>query len=191
MTKKDTRKSTQQASLQALQELISTAERSLHHAKNLMSQIAGKKPTETTDEPNMTGLHAYKDGKAKVIEGIFTGKDMLGVDKKVYPVPANYASKSKIVEGSKLKMTIKADGSYQYKIIDEIDFDTSTGTLIKDAEHFMVISQQGIYQVLPASVTYLQAHVGDRVSIRIPRDIKATYATIDTLVPSDLGLVEA
>jgi len=116
---------------------------------------------------------------------------MLGADKKSYPVPANYASKSKIVEGSKLKMTIKADGSYQYKIINEVEYDTTTGTLIKDAEHFMVISQQGIYQVLPASVTYLHAHIGDRVAIRIPRDKKATYATIDTIVPSDLGLVEA
>ncbi len=116
---------------------------------------------------------------------------MLGADKKLYPVPANYASKSKIVEGSKLKMTIKSDGSYQYKIIDEIDYDSSTGTLIKDGDHFMVISQEGIYQVLPASVTYLQARIGDRVSIRIPRGIKATYATIDTLVPADLGFVEA
>jgi hypothetical protein len=88
-------------------------------------------------------------------------------------------------------MTIKGDGSYQYKIINEVEFDTTTGTLIKDSEHFMVISQQGIYQVLPASVTFLHAHIGDRVSIRIPRYIKATYATIDTLVPSDLGLVEA
>lgn len=88
-------------------------------------------------------------------------------------------------------MTIKADGSYQYKIINEIEYDTTTGTLIKDAEHFMVISQQGIYQVLPASVTFLHAHIGDRVAIRIPRDIKANYATIDTIVPSDLGLKEA
>lgn len=191
MTKKDSRNSAKQASLQALQELISTAERSLHHAKNLMVQIVGKKPLDMSEEPDMSGLHAYKHGKAKVIEGIFTGKDMLGADKNLYPVPANYASKSKIVEGSKLKVTIKSDGSYQYKIIDEIEFDTTTGTLIKDAEHFMIISQQGIYQVLPASVTYLQAHVGDRIAIRIPRGIKATYATIDTLVPSDLGLVEA
>lgn len=191
MTKKDSRNSAKQASLQALQELISTAERSLHHAKNLMTQIVGKRPLDMSEEPDMSGLHTYKHGKAKVIEGIFTGKDMLGADKNLYPVPANYASKSKIVEGSKLKVTIKSDGSYQYKIIDEIEFDTTTGTLIKDAEHFMIISQQGIYQVLPASVTYLQAHVGDRIAIRIPRGIKATYATIDTLVPSDLGLVEA
>jgi hypothetical protein len=94
---KDSHKISQQATMQALQELISTAERSLHHAKNLMTQIVGKKAI-AHDELDMTGLHAYKHGKAKVIEGVFTGKDMLGADKKIYPVPANYASKSKIIE---------------------------------------------------------------------------------------------
>lgn len=191
MLKKESPKSTHQTSLLALQELISTAERSLHHAKNLMSQIAGKKPVESEDSPDMAGLHAYKHGKAKIVEGIFTGKDMLGADKKLYPVPANYASKSKIVEGSKLKVTIKTDGTYQYKIINEISYMSTTGTLIKDGDHFVVISQSGIYQVLPASVTFIHAHIGDRVSIRIPKDLKATYAAIDTIVPADLGLVEA
>ncbi len=56
-------------------------------------------------------------------------------------------------------MTIKSDGSYHYKIIDEVLYETSTGTLIKDRDHFVVITQNGIYQVLPASVSYLQAHV--------------------------------
>lgn len=184
-------KSSQQASLHALQELLSTAERSLHHAKNLMVQITGKKAIDHTTAPDMAGLHAYKHGKSQVVEGVFNGRDMLGSDKKIYPVPANYASKSKIVEGSKLKATIKADGSFQYKIIHEVDYVSTTGTLIKDGDHFFVISQSGIYQVIPASVTYIQARVGDRVSIRIPKDIKATYAAIDALVPADLGLVEA
>ena len=77
MPKIDTRKTTQQASLQALQELLSTAERSLHHAKNLMVTITGKKTVDSVDKPDITGLHTYKDGKAKVIEGVFDGKDML------------------------------------------------------------------------------------------------------------------
>lgn len=179
--------------LLALQELINNAERSLHHAKNLMVQIIGKKPLPALEDetPIATGLHAYKHGKAQVIEGIFNGRDMLGTDKKIYPIPANYASKSKIVEGSKLKVTIKSDGSFQYKILEEIPHITTTGTLIRDGDHFVIISQGGIYQVIPASVTYLQAKIGDRVSIRIPRDMKANYATIDALVPSDIGLVEA
>lgn len=186
------KKNNQQTYLQALQELINNAERSLHHAKNLMNQIAGKKPLpDLEDNTDTTSLHVYKHGKSQVIEGVFNGRDMIGVDKKTYPVPANYASKSKIVEGSKLKVTIKSDGTFQYKILTEIPFDTTTGTLIKDGDHFVVITQGGLYQVIPASVTYLQARIGDRVSIRIPQGIKATYATIDALVPADLGLVEA
>ncbi len=185
------RKPNQDASLRALSELINTAERSLHHAKHLMSQVLGKKVSLEEETPMPAGLHAYKHGKSKVIEGVFNGKGMIGSDKKIYPVPANYASKSKIVEGSKLKATIKADGSFQYKIIDEIDFDMMTGTLIKDGDRFTVITQSGLYQVIPASVTYLQAKIGDRVSIRVPQGIKATYATIDALVPHDVGLIEA
>ncbi len=49
MPKNSTRKNTQQASLQALQELISVAERSLHHAKNLIAQVTGKKVSENNE----------------------------------------------------------------------------------------------------------------------------------------------
>lgn len=113
---------------------------------------------------------------------------MVGVDKKTYPVPANYASKSKIMEGSKLKCTIKADGTFQYKIIKEGAFTTSTGTIIRDGDHFIVVSQDGMYQLLPAAVTYIRARVGDRISIRIPKEGKATYAAIEARIPAELGL---
>jgi hypothetical protein len=68
MATKDSRKSSQTASLQALQELLSTAERSLHHAKNIMVQITGKKPAVLAETPDMSGLHAYKHGKSQVVE---------------------------------------------------------------------------------------------------------------------------
>lgn len=116
---------------------------------------------------------------------------MIGADKKTYPVPANYASKSKIVEGSKLKCTIKSDGSLQYKIIKEGAFITSTGTIIRDGDHFIVVSQDGMYQLLPAAVTYIRARVGDRVSIRIPKGGKGTYATIEARIPAEVGLAVA
>ena len=192
MPKKDTHTSNKQASLQALQELIYTAERSLHHAKTLLAQITGKKPVDIPENSErVADLHTYKHGKARVIEGIFTGKDMLGTDHKLYPVPANYASKSKIVEGSKLKCTIKADGALQYKIIKEVDFVTSTGTIIRDGDHFVVVSQDGMYQLLPAAVTYIRARVGDRIAIRIPKGKKATYATIEARIPAEVGLTVA
>ncbi len=174
-------------SLQALQELVNNAERSLCHAKNLLSHLTPKisKKSELTEESDG---HMYKHGADQVIEGVFDGQDMIGADKKTYPVPANYASKSKIVEGSKLKCTIKADGALQYKIIKEGAFTNSTGTIIRDGDHFIVVSQDGMYQLLPAAVTYIRARVGDRVAIRIPKVSKPTYAAIEARIPAEVGL---
>ena len=42
---------------------------------------------------------------------------MLSPDGKNYPIPANYASKSKLVEGDLMKLTIAEDGSFIYKQI--------------------------------------------------------------------------
>ncbi len=177
-------------SLQALQELINNAEKSLCHAKNLVSHLAPKWPKKV-DLLEETEGHVYKHGSNQVIEGVFDGQDMVWADKKTYPVPANYASKSKIVEGSRLKCTIKSDGSLQYKIIKEGEFITSTGTIIRDGDHFVVVSQDGMYQLLPAAVTYIRARVGDRVSIRIPKGKQSTYAAIEARIPSEVGLAVA
>jgi hypothetical protein len=48
---------------------------------------------------------------------------MLGADKSVYPVPQNYASKSHLVQGSKVKAIIQKDGKITYKIIGEIEYE--------------------------------------------------------------------
>ena len=178
-------------SLQALQELINNAEKSLCHAKNLIGHLAPKLPKKSALLEEEASGHVYKHGVDQVIEGVFDGQCMIGADKKTYPVPANYASKSKIVEGSKLKCTIKGDGSLQYKIIKEGAFITSTGTIIRDGDHFIVVSQDGMYQLLPASVTYIQAKVGDRVAIRIPKSDKPSYATIEARIPAEVGLAVA
>ncbi len=55
----------------------------------------------------------------------------------------------------------------------------------------MVVSQDGMYQLLPAAVTYIRARVGDRVSIRIPKGKQSTYAAIEARIPSEVGLAVA
>jgi hypothetical protein len=47
---------------------------------------------------------------------------MLGTDGNMYPVPQNYASKSLLVQGSKLKAIIEKSGRIKYKIISEIPY---------------------------------------------------------------------
>ena len=74
-------------------------------------------------EPKLQDLvqPGSQDSIGKIIEGQFDGQNMIGPDGKVYPVPANYASKSKLVEGDTLKLTIAQDGSFIYKQIGPVE----------------------------------------------------------------------
>lgn len=136
-------------------------------------------------EFDTAGLTNYSSGNEKIIEGVFTGESMLGSDGNIYPVPQNYASKSHLVQGSKLKAIIAADGKITYKIIEEIPYDTLVGLLAMNRDKYQVIAEGKAYNVLMASVTFLKAQIGDSVSIRIPKGKEATYATIDAVLPKN------
>src|SRR5205814_9802039 len=103
----------------------------------------------------------------KVIEGVFDGQTMIGSDGKSYPVPANYASKSKLVQGDILKLTIEDGGAFLYKQIGPIARKQVVGTLKFDNGHYFVDVNGRTFQVLLASVTYFKAKPGDQVSANI------------------------
>jgi hypothetical protein len=108
---------------------------------------------------------------------------MLGSDGNIYPVPQNYASKSHLVQGSKLKAIINPDGKITYKIIEEIPYETAVGILLQNKDKFQVISNGKTYNVLVAAITYLKAEIGDSISIRIPKGKDATFAALDAVLP--------
>src|SRR5882762_11760629 len=113
-----------------LRTLIQEAETSLAAAKELLVSLVG-------DDPVV--LASVKDESlGKVIEGVFDGQNMVGSDAKTYPVPANYASKSKLVQGDILKLTIAEDGAFLYKQIGPIPRKQVVGTLILEGGHYFV-----------------------------------------------------
>ena len=63
---------------------------------------------------------------------------MIGPDGKNYPVPANYASKSKLVEGDIMKLTITEDGKFLYKQIGPVERKTVIGTLTSHDDQYFV-----------------------------------------------------
>ncbi len=145
-----------------LKALIEEAETSLAAAKELLISLLG-------DDPVV--IQATKDDNiGKVIEGVFDGQNMVGGDGKTYPVPANYASKSKLVQGDILKLTIAEDGSFLYKQIGPIPRRQLVGTLVQRDGHYYVEVAEKSYRVLLASVTYFKAKPGDQVSINVPED---------------------
>lgn len=148
-----------------LKSLLQEAETNLAAAKELLMSLLGEDDQVITNF-NQNG----EDISGKVIEGIFDGQMMIGPDGKNYPVPANYASKSKLVEGDTLKLTISDDGSFIYKQIGPVERRQIIGTLITKDGSFFVEANGREYRILLASVTYFKIRVGDQVTIIIPEN---------------------
>lgn len=145
-----------------LKALLNDAETNLAAARELLTSLVGEDPiTAQTQREEVAG---------KVIEGVFDGQNMLGPDGKTYPVPANYASKSKLVQGDILKLTIADDGGFIYKQIGPVPRKQVIGTLLQhDGGYFVDVAGKE-YRILLASVTYFKGQVGDQVSVMLPED---------------------
>ena len=151
-----------------LHSLIQEAETNLAAAKELLISIIGDDGTVLTPKSSST-----EDVGGKIIEGIFDGQKMAGPDGKEYPVPANYASKSKLVEGDILKLTIADDGSFIYKQIGPTERKQIIGTLVQHDGAYYVEASGHEYRILLASVTYFKIAIGDQVTIVVPADNEA------------------
>ena len=154
-----------------LRALIQEAETNLAAAKELLISLVGEDAVGTTS--------VKEEQVGKVIEGVFDGQNMVGSDAKTYPVPANYASKSKLVQGDILKLTIAEDGAFLYKQIGPIPRKQVVGTLTQKDGHYIVNFEGKDYRVLLASVTYFKAKPGDQVSVNIPEDGVAEWAALE------------
>ncbi len=121
---------------------------------------------------------------AKIIEGAFDGQNMLGPDGKQYSVPANYASKSKLVEGDVLKLTITRDGSFIYKQIGPIDRQRLIGQLSRDevSGEYRVLADGRSYKVLLASITYFKGEPGDEVVVLVPAVGDTRWAAVENII---------
>jgi hypothetical protein len=163
--------------LKTLKKLIETAETNLAGAKELLVSLLG---SDDTVQPAAVAREV--DSTGKVVEGTFDGQTMLGPDGKTYPVPANYASKSKLVQGDLLKLIIGDDGSFIYKQIGPVERKKLIGTLgLKDGAYF--VEAKGVeYHVLFASVTYFKAQPGDQVTMVIPDQGDAQWAAIEAVI---------
>ncbi len=162
--------------IQSLREMISSAEKTMQSAKAMLLQLEGKKKTGRKRK-----IEGETDGT--IIQGTFDGQIMIGTDGKQYPVPANYASKSKLVEGDMLKLTITPDGSFIYKQIGPVERKRAIGIASQDETgNYYIIADGKPHKVLLASITYFKAEPGDEVAIVLPRDIDSSWAAIENVI---------
>lgn len=169
--------------IQALREMIYNAEKTLQGAKAMLLQLEGKKKV---GRKKKSATEDTEDGR--VIEGTFDGQIMIGADGKQYPVPANYASKSKLVEGDMLKLTITPDGSFIYKQIGPVERKRVIGIVSQDADgNYFVAAEGKAYKVLLASITYFKVEPGDEVTLVVPRDLNSDWGSIENVLQKSGG----
>ncbi len=166
-------------------QMIDSAEKNIRSAKQLLKEMMGGKETSAESAVKFAEkaqMLSVSDG-GKVIEGVFDGQNMTGPDGKQYPVPANYASKSKLIEGDVLKLTISEDGSFIYKQIGPIERRKIIGVLTKDEKgDYKIVAEGKTYKVLLASLTYFKAELGDQVTIVVPKDSESVWAAVENVI---------
>ena len=162
-----------------IQQRLDEAERNIQYVRQALEgeedTLGAPEREESVDEDNPV--------EQQIIEGVFDGQNMQGNDGKEYPVPPNYASKSKLVEGDVMKLTIEVDGSFVYKQIHPVERRREVGQLIVDEQgNFIVKTGEKDYGVLLASVTFYKAEEGDEVTILLPENGDAEWGAVENVI---------
>lgn len=167
-----------------IKEMLDNAESNLRSARGLLVELAGGKIESAKDYSSfMANMSETNSDEGTVIEGVFNGEQMIGPNDKVFPVPANYASKSKLVEGDVLKLTIKSDGKFLYKQIGPVPRKHVIGQLINDEGQYKVVVGNKSYKVLLASVTYFKASINNQITLIVPESEKSEWGAIENVIP--------
>ncbi len=171
---------------QRIQQLVDDIQAQLALLQQLVAEYV---PTEQSQSMRARAAEYGSVGESRqgaVVEGVFDGQNMVGPDGKIYTVPANYASKSKLVEGDMMKLTITDDGSFIYKQIGPVERARAVGTLVRDdSGNWRGVMDGGrSFRLLTASVTYFRGQAGDQVVMLVPEAMDSRWAAVEHVVPA-------
>lgn len=165
--------------------LVEDIQSQLARLKQLMTEDGDFDIQESIQEKASTIGDIREEKRGTVVEGVFDGQNMVGPTGKVYTVPANYASKSKLVEGDIMKLTITDDGSFIYKQIGPVKRKREMSTLVHDEEAgtYKALTGRGrSYRLLTASVTYYKGQPGDTVIALVPEEMDSKWAAVENII---------
>ena len=137
-----------------------------------------------SDESQAVVLQSYVDEDTQIVEWLFDGYFMTWPDQKKYPVPLNYASKTKLVPGDVLKLKILADGKFVYKLIRPVERKHVRAVLSKtDDNKFIAVTDDGkTYFLNQAAVTFFKWKASDELYIVTNADGSGSFAAIEAII---------
>lgn len=164
--------------IKALALSIENIENDLKKVKNTLNTLATLKDNidsfDAIVQANKENQSKIQDPEGNMIEGEFDGYFMVGDDLKKYPVPVNYSSKSKLIPGDRLKVTIKENGELIYKLIIPAERKHVRAVLTKDekdpSKFLAISSDKQTYNLNTAAVSFFKGLPGDEVYITINKE---------------------
>ncbi|MEA2020401.1 MAG: hypothetical protein U9M98_01650 [Patescibacteria group bacterium] len=166
MTEKKERKK-----IQNIHQALSAAVSSIHLAKRLLNELEEAKERDPRELPGVFGT--------------FNGHEMVTEEGEKYQVPENYASKSELVYGDRLKM-IDKEGRNFFKQVERVKRREIRGVLAKKDGAWHVVDSHGSYRLLPAAVSYYQGEEGDEAVALIPEENeRAPFAALKNVLKNE------
>ncbi len=116
------------------------------------------------------------------IEGTFTGIEMLTDAGEKYEVPANYAAKSRLVYGDRLKM-VEQDGKKFFKQVVKVPRKKVEGVISKKEGEWYFLADSGSYKISATAAEFNNIELNDEVLALIPaQNLAAPYAAFDKFI---------
>lgn len=173
--------------IQNILSLLEIAENNLQNAKNLINQMVEDKGINLASETTFKNISNDETQALEVVEGYFDGENMLGDNGQYYTVPQNYASKTQLVIGDRMKWMLTSDREV-FKSILPIPRERLIGTFSMEGDNYVVISDRFIkpIKILKASATFAMKNLGldygDEVVIIIPKGITPSWGAFSSVV---------
>lgn len=161
-----------------LLQLLESAQRSLRSASFILKEVLGIKEKSLPSQK----LKTRETKEGEIVEGVFDGENMIGPEGKQYLIPANYASKSKLIPGDILKLTITPKGDFIFKQIGPIERKRVRGEIIQEGGDFRVVAEGKSYKILKAAVTFFKAKPGEEVVLIIPQKGESEWGAIENVI---------
>jgi len=115
-------------------------------------------------------------------EGVYNGEVMIDKNGKEHQVPVNYASKSKLIPGDVLKLSVAENGTFIYKQIGPVERKKIVGVVGEEFGKYFVKAEGKNYEILLASATYFKLTSGDKVTIIVPENKESTFAAVENKI---------
>jgi hypothetical protein len=172
--------------------ILEIAENNLKTAKNLLQQINDEKGLKTNGQtvaqPQVkTPVNPEEDRAMEVVEGYFDGENMVGDNGQIYSVPQNYASKTQLVIGDRMKWILTNEREI-YKLIQPAPRERVVGTFSIEGDNYVCLVDEFSQpvKILKASATFAMKNfnlqVGDEIAIIIPKNSTPLWGAFSSVV---------